>query len=508
MSERRFQGATLCWALLFVAVPAAAQAELRLSGIFGDHMVVQRGEPVTVWGWAAEGDRVVVKFAEQNLTTNSDARGAWSVTLKALQPSDQGRELSVRVADTSIVCRDVVVGDVWHASGQSNMAMNIGSVAKRLPQAQQDILDAQLDGIRVRRIQEPESAEPLEALPRRDGWIVCSPKAVPRFSAAAFYFARKLHRELGVPIGIIDTSRGGTPIEPFIPRSAFASHPTLERELLLGDRGDLDGIWKLPGGVRARDANWLPGRLFQSRLAPITRYAVRGAIWYQGESNCGKAEDPRDYQHKMRALITGWRTSLGEDDLPFYFVQLPGSGAGPGWPYLREQQRLSADLAGTGMAVTIDLLDRDIHPPNKFDVGERLAAWALGRTYAKGVVVSGPLFRQVEFSGGEATVRFAHSENGLMVAVKEGMDRPKATTKTKLAHFELADANGRWHPAEATIAGQTVIVRRDGLPRPVAVRYAYEINPQQCHLYNRDGLPAAPFCSDPALLRYDPGLPE
>jgi sialate O-acetylesterase len=148
------------------------------------------------------------------------------------------------------------------------------------------------------------------------------------FSGVAFYFVRQLHRELGVPVGIIDSSRGGTPIEPFIPREAFGAHPTLRRELDLGDQCDLDGFWKLPGGVRARDANWLPGRLFNSRLAPLARFTVRGAIWYQGESNSGVGEDPRDYQHKMRALITGWRHAFGNEQMPVYFIQLPGSGAG------------------------------------------------------------------------------------------------------------------------------------------------------------------------------------
>jgi sialate O-acetylesterase len=208
----------------------------------------------------------------------------------------------------------------------------------------------------------------------------------------------------------------------------------------------------------------------------------------------------------MRALISGWRNAFENANLPFYFVQLPGSGAGPGWPYLREQQRLSSDLPNTGMVVTIDLLDEDIHPPNKVDVGERLARWALAGAYQKQTPFSGPLFEGAEFGGGEATVYFSHAENGLMVATKRELAEAEETPQTKLANFELADQEGRWQPASAVIKGRTVKVTSERVPSPVAVRYAYAVNPQGCNLYNRDGLPASPFCSNPALLDYAPEI--
>jgi len=264
----------------------------------------------------------------------------------------------------------------------------------------------------------------------------------------------------------------------------------------------------LPGGVRARDGNWLPGRLFNSRLGPIARYAVRGALWYQGESNSGVAEDPRDYEHKMRALISGWRRAMRNDVMPMYFVQLPGSGAGAGWPYLREQQRLSADMPYSGMVVTIDLLDEDIHPPNKIDVGRRLAAWALAKDYGKDVPFSGPQFQRAKIVGGEVTVHFSQAENGLMVAVKNGLESAVEQPDKSLSHFEVADASGDWYSADAGIVDGAVVIRSDAVSEPVAVRYGYAINPQHCNLYNRDGLPAAPFCSKPGLLDYDPGLPK
>ena len=337
---------------------------------------------------------------------------------------------------------------------------------------------------------------------------MCEPTTVSRFSGVAFYFARRLDKELNVPIGVIDTSRGGTPIEPFIPRAAFDSHPTLKEELELGDREDLVGIWKLPGGVRARDANWLPGRLFHSRLAPISRFGVRGAVWYQGESNSGVQEDPRDYQHKTRALINGWRQVFESEKLPVYFVQLPGSGAGEGWPYLREQQRLATDLPNTGMVVTVDLDGAGIHPPNKIDVGERLACWALAKDYGRSVSFSGPMFERQEIQGKKVILHFIHADSGLMVADKDGLAEPRETPEDELAYFEVTDLSGQWHPAKARIDGQKVVVTCDEVASPIAVRYAHAINPENCNLYNRDGLPASPFCSRPDLLSYDPKLPE
>lgn len=494
--------------VLLIANAPHAWAEVRLAGVFADHMVLQRGRPVQVWGWADKGDDVTVDFAEQSAQTTADENGAWSVTLKPLVACPEGRELCAQIAGESMVIRDVVVGEVWHASGQSNMAMTVGAMARELAPVKSDIAAADLPAIRFCRINEGESSQPLDDLRATASWTPCSPTTVAGFSGVAFYFARQLHKELDVPVGIIDSSRGGTPIEPFIPREAFGSHPTLRRELELGDHGDLEAIWRLPGGVRARDANWLPGRLFNSRLAPITRLAVHGAIWYQGESNCGVGEDPRDYQHKMSALITGWRQVLGNEQMPVYFVQLPGSGAGEGWPYLREQQRLAADLPHTGMVVTVDIDGVGIHPPNKIDVGRRLALWALAKDYGKQVAFSGPMFEGQEIQGDKIVVHFKHADSGLMVATKDGLLAPREVPGAGLAHFELADNSGAWWPAEASIDGITVVVTSAKVQSPVAVRYAYRVSPENCNLYNRDGLPASPFSSEPELLRYDPGLPQ
>ena len=499
----------LITAIVFLAVRVhEASAELRLAGIFSDHMVLQWDQPIQVWGWADADNMVQVSFADQRVAAVAGENGEWAVSFKPLKANAEGTPLRIECGDQCIVIYDVLVGEVWHASGQSNMAMTVGAMAKQFDTVAMDLAAVELPQVRFCRINEPESREPLDDLRQKANWNVCRPTTVLGFSGVAFYFARRLHAELNIPIGVIDSSRGGTPIEPFIPRSAFASHPTLKKELELGDREDLEGIWRLPGGVRARDANWLPGRLFHSCLEPISRFAVRGAIWYQGESNSGVQEDPRDYQHKMRAMINGWRQAFGNEKLPVYFVQLPGSGAGEGWPYLREQQRLATDLPHTGMVVTVDLDGVGIHPPNKIDVGERLASWALAKDYGQAIPFSGPMFERQEIQGGKVILHFRHAESGLMVAEKDRLTKPYETPEAELAYFEILDSTGNWHPAKAKIEGRKVVVTSDEVASPFAVRYAYTVNPENCNLYNRDGLPASPFCSRPELLIYDPKLPE
>lgn len=485
-----------------------ASAELRLAGIFADHMVLQRDQPIHIWGWAEADNKVTVILLDQTETTIANEHGSWSVTLKPSEADSHCRQLRVESGEQAIIINDVLVGDVWHASGQSNMAMTVGAMAKELEPVAKDIAAAELPQLRFCRINEPGSSKPLHDLRQRATWTVCDPTTVSQFSGVAFYFARRLDIELNVPIAVIDTSRGGTPIEPFIPRAAFDSHPTLQKELELGDREDLEGIWKLPGGVRARDANWLPGRLFHSRLAPISRFGARGAIWYQGKSNSGVQEDPRDYQHKLRALINGWRQAFGNEKLPVYFVQLPGSGAGEGWPYLREQQRLATDLPYTGMVVTIDLDGAGIHPPNKIDVGERLARWALAKDYGRSIPFSGPMIERQEIHGDRIILHFSHAESGLMVADKDGLAEPRETPGAELNDFEIGDSSGKWYAAKAEIDGKKVIVSCPGVASPVAVRYAYAVNPENCNLYHRDGLPASPFCTRPELLSYDPRVPR
>ena len=504
----------LCRSLLILCLfIGSARSELRLAKIFSASMVLQRDAEVPIWGWADPGDSVSVSFASHKVSATVGDDGQWLANLPSMEASSEERELvvSVEAKEEVILISDVVVGDVWHASGQSNMAFKMAQAAKHLPEVAADLASANLPAVRFCRVEGGPSKKALDDVASAS-WLGASPQTAGQCSAVAFYFARELHEKLGVPIGVIDTSRGGTPIEPYIPMSAFKGNATLVEELRLGESDDLVSLRRMRGGVYARDANWLPGRLFNSRVAPIRRMAVKGAIWYQGESNCGRQEDPRDYAVKMRALVDGWRQAFGQTDLPFYYVQLPGGGAGPGWPYLREQQRLALNTSPkVGMAVPIDLLEEDpseIHPANKMDVGMRLARLALAECYGKDLVASGPLFTKAEIDGETVRVHFDHAEGGLKLAAKQGTKSPVPIAGKELDLVEMSSGDGSWHPAKAEIDGEKLIVRCAAVLKPVAVRYAYTPRPMTCHLYNQAGLPAAPFCSKPELLKYDPGLPS
>ena len=490
--------------LACLATSVGAAEDLKLAEIFTDHAVLQRDRVLPVWGTAKPGSTVSVTLGARTSAATADYEGHWVAKLRPQKASNLSMVLRVACGDEKIVRTDILLGDVWHASGQSNMAMTVGAAARSLETVREAAANAELQTIRFTRLTAGPSTTPLDQLANPAKWTRCTPETVKSFSAAAFFFARKLHTEVGVPIGIIDSSRGGTPIEPFIPPAAFQGHPTLEREAELAELNDLSGIWQLPGGVRARDENWMPGRLFNSRIAPVKQFTVAGCIWYQGESNCGKREDPRHYRYKMRALIDGWRNELGQS-LPFYFVQLPGSGAGTNWPYLREQQRLASidqKIGRVGMAVTIDLEHPDIHPPNKIAVGERLARWALFEHYRKPIQPIGPVLSKVRFEGPRAIVAFDAASFGLRTSpdANTPIDKPK--------HFELLDRLGTWHAADARIVDSTVHVTADAVIEPIAVRYAYAVAPEGCNLFNTAGLPASPFCSHPEFLTSYPDIPS
>ena len=310
-----------------------------------------------------------------------------------------------------------------------------------------------------------------------------------------------------MPVGMIDCSWGGKPIEPFIPIAELAGHPTLARLAALARTEDVEAIRKMPGGTFVRNSSWFAGRIFNARIAPVAPYAIRGAIWYQGESNCGAGEDPRDYAHKMRAMIRGWRNVWKKPKLPFYYVQLP-QWKSYAWTYLREEQQRALDTPYTGMVVTVDLDHEDnIHPPNKIDVGERLARWPLARQYGKDVAVNGPTYESAVFGDGEVTVQFDHAEGGLVIGRIDGVAKFREAVGETLNGFELLGVDNVWREAAARIEGQTVVVTNSDVPDPVAVRYACRPQAQEgkpWNLYNRAFLPASPFCSDWKRMPYDP----
>lgn len=493
--------------LLALFIATTAQAAVSPAKIFSDHMVLQRDLPVPIWGKADTGATVVVQFGGQTVETKASADGRWKLNLKPMKANSTGRKMLIRSAGINVTIDDVLVGEVWFSGGQSNMDYKTRGMVKHLPEgkAMVDALPKEgLNALRFIEINERDAPEPLDDLTKNATWEICTAQTVVNHSAVAFVFAHRLHRELGVPVAVIDCSWGGTPIEPYIPVEAFVGHPTLVKLAALAKAGDIEGIKALPGGTFARSKAWLAGAIYNGRIAPIAPYAIRGAIWYQGESNSGRGEDPRDYAHKMRALIRGWRTAWGRKNMPVYFVQLP-QWKSYAWTYLREEQRRATDMANTGMAVTIDLDNaNNIHPPNKIDVGERLARWPLAKLYGRKLAVSGPTPGQASKRGSSMVIEF---DGELMVGRIEGVGKIIEAKSKQLNGFELVGSDGKWHWAKAVIEKQTVVVTSDQVKQPVAVRYAcYPQAPkdQTPNLYNKAGLPASPFCSDWKKMPYDP----
>jgi len=335
--------------------------------------------------------------------------------------------------------------------------------------AADDIKAADLPKIRHIKINKVESAKPEADAPVAGPWQVCSPATAGGFTAAGFYFAREIQQKTKVPIGIIDDNWGGTRIEPWI----------------APESGGSSGI-------------------YNAMVHPLLPLPIKGALWYQGESN---GDEGDTYYDKMKALIGGWRTQWKQGDFPFYYVQLANFQAvseepagGNGWAKLREAQTKSLTLPNTGMAVILDTVPLaeagDIHPKNKYDVGMRLARWALAHDYGQKLEVSGPLFKVLKIEGGKVRLAFDHFGSGLMVGKKEGRNPAVEDKQGKLKRFAIAGADKKWFWADAVIVDNTVTVSSPDVKEPVAVRYAYQMNPDGANLYNREGLPASPFRTD------------
>lgn len=488
--------------LLFSVGLIPAAAEPQFANVFTDHAVLQQGEGAKVWGtggdpaadtfltWGDEPGRISVEMGLQ---------GTWNALLPAMKASVEGRELRLFENGKLVaVARDIVVGEVWLAGGQSNMQFQVKGMLKGMPSTQSWVDSAERREIRFLRIDdavlEDGEAEASD-LATANAWVPMDPGTVLNFSAVAASFARKLADEQNVPVGIIDVSWGGKPIEPFIPPEAFST-PLLKKIKALAEEEKLDELAALRGGVIIRNPQGYPGTIFNARMAPLTDFGLRGFLWYQAESNAGKGEDPREYRHKMAALIEGWRSRWSDEKLPFYFVQLPSFRSAPGWIRVREEQRRALSISNTGMAVTFDIRGDDIHPADKIPVGERLARIALSETYGRDdVVASGPIYLDHLVQGSAIRVHFDFADAGLMVG-----DRPEAgpvveTDGVPLGWFELAGEDGVWHPARAKIDGSEVVVTSDAVVAPIAVRYACDTQPQGGNLYHRAGMPASPFCS-------------
>ncbi|MCA9270197.1 MAG: sialate O-acetylesterase [Planctomycetales bacterium] len=476
--------------VLVAACAATAAAEVKLPAIFGDSMVLQQGIAAPVWGTAAPGEKITVTFAGQTKTATADDQGKWQVKLDALQANKEGQALSVAGANT-VELKDVLIGEVWICSGQSNMEWPVNATLNA------DAEKKNADNAQIRLFNVP--GHTVAPSPQTEGagqWQVCNEQNVGGFSAVGYFFGRRLQKDLDVPVGLVGSNWGGTRIEPWCSLEGLESVPELA-DIAAGvkERAEKSKTEKVDvqGGT--------PSAIFNSMVNPLAPFAMRGGVWYQGESNGGEGES---YYHKKKALVNGWR-KLFNPDLAFYWVQLanfqkPNDNpeGGDGWAKLREAQVKALSIPGTGMATIIDIGEaNDIHPRNKQDVGDRLARWALHQTYGKSEIVpSGPIYKSIKVEGSAIRVSFDHVGGGLMVGQKSGLEPTQELKDGKLARFAIAGEDKKWQWAEAKIDGDSVVVSSAEVKNPVAVRYAFSMNPVGANLYNKEGLPASPFRSD------------
>lgn len=512
------------WFSAFALTVLPAMADVRLPKIFTNDMMLQRDHPVRVWGWADAGEPVSVTLVGKSVSTKANDKGLWAIELPALK-TGENLELSVK-GKNQITLKNILIGDIWVCGGQSNMEFTLSQSLG----AAEDIKAADLPQIRQIKMRQITSGlAELDSQPATP-WQVCSPATAGGFTAAGFYFAREIEKKTGVPIGLIYSNWGGTRIEPWVAPAGLAMVEELKPafdarqnaiknyEAQLPKQLDEMEAWialtrsQLKKGAELTQAPTIPpvadggwSGMYNAMIHPLVRFPIKGALWYQGESNGNEGET---YFDKMKALIGGWREQWKQGDFPFYYVQLANFQAvsedpagGNGWAKLREAQTKALSIPNTGMAVIIDTvpLDQanDIHPKDKYDVGLRLAQWALARDYGqKKVEASGPLFKALKVEGNKIRLAFDHTGAGLMVGSKEGLKPAVASPQGKLKRFAIAGADKKWFWADAVIDGNWVVVSSPEVKEPVAVRYAYQMNPDGANLYNRDGLPASPFRTD------------
>jgi len=421
--------------------------ELRLSSVIGSHMVLQRDAAPVIWGWGVKGEEIEVSLDGANTArTKADEKGAWEVTLKPVKAGGKAHKLVVTGnarGGRKVELADILIGDVWIGSGQSNMARNL-AWAEGGGKAVKEATDPKIRLLHVARINRRAPARNVKAT-----WKVCSPKTVGGFSGVLYHFGRRLREDVDVPLGLIQASWGGSPIEQWV----------------------------------------VGGEMYNGMIAPLTSFPIRGAVWYQGENNVFN-RDGFGYFGKQKALIEGWRKAWGTD-FPFYLVQLApctgqyGAGYPPGQlPAFWEAQVAALKIPKTGMAVTTDTVHNlgDIHPRNKKDVGERLALWALARDYGKkDLVYSGPLYKSIKVEGNKIRISFTHTGGGL-----------RSRDGKPLNEFQIAGADGRFVPAKSVIDGKTVVVEAGGVPSPTQVRFGWH-KVAVPNLVNKEGLPASPF---------------
>ena len=518
--KNRALGPTLA-ALLLAGVASGLPAQIRLPAVIGDHMVVQQDKPVTIWGWAGKAEPVTVIFNGQEKKAVAAADGTWRVVFDPLKAGDSPLEMTVRGAKgPAVVVKDILVGEVWLCSGQSNMEMAF----TWLPNPAPEVLRADNPNMRLFLVPKRTADRPKDDVVAK--WEPCSPDTVRPFSAVAYYFGLELHKRLGIPIGLIESAWGGTDIEPWTPPVGFTAVPEVKsllekqeakyaayrdelakalpawetwvresrKALAAKPVQPLESKPDLPSNPY--DNPQAPTTLYNGMIHALTPFAIRGAIWYQGENN---RNDGLFYEKKMAALIQGWRTVWQLGDFPFYYVQLAPYNYGynretptgdiPDFlrlPYIWEAQANALRIPNTGMAVITDITNlNDIHPANKKDVGYRLSLWARANTYGdKALVFSGPLYKSMTVEGNRIRLAFDHIGGGLIT--NDGQP---------LKWFEIAGDDRTFYKAEAEIVGDAVVVWSPRVASPKAVRFGWH-QLAVPNLANKEGLPASPFRTD------------
>ena len=487
--------------LLYCLMPTAVvPGQVVLPKILGSHMVIQRDLPVHIWGTGNPDEAVTVRFRGESERARADQLGRWSVYLA---PGSAGGPFDLRVEPASgaeaTVLSDVLVGDVWLASGQSNMEFPLSRAAT----AAEDLPHAANPQIRL-LIVNKRSSDYAESDLDTGGWTASNPESARDFSAVAWYFARDLEKREHVPIGLIDATWGGTVAESWLRLTAIGQDASLTPLFVsrgkMTDHGAFDALEE-KDEQRQREvakssgraipqfpwhpplASWGPGLLWNGMIAPIVPYSIRGVIWYQGESNSALERAPL-YNHVFRALIEDWRREWAIGDFPFLYVQISNFKSTPSedWAELREQQRRTLEMRNTAMAVTIDIGNPDdVHPTDKLDVGLRLARAARALSYGENVEYNGPMFRQANVEGNAMRAWFDDA-TGLHAKGE------------RIPGFEVAGPDGKFVAAIARIEGTSILASSAEVPEPVYVRYGWSNSPQ-CDLFNGEGLPASPFTS-------------
>jgi sialate O-acetylesterase len=490
--------------------PSAATADVTLPHIFGNHMVFQRDQKDRVWGWAEPGEEVTVEIAGQSKKAKAGDDGAWQVQLDPM-PAGGPHSMTVKGKNT-VKFEDVLVGEVWICSGQSNMQWPVAAAKD----ADVEIRAARYPNIRLITVPNRGLQEPQKDFEGQ--WVTCGPETVAGFSAVGYFFGRQLHQTLGIPIGLINDAWGGSACEAWVRRDILDKDPRY-RMLMLNWEEFEKNYPKAKEEYQAKHAAWQkaaekakaehkpepeepfnpdwmmygnsrPGNIYHGVLKPTIGYGIRGVIWYQGESNAGRAYQYRDL---FPLMIKSWRDEWGQGDFSFYWVQLAdfmGESSAPresAWAELREAQTMTMDrLPRTGQAVIIDVGEgKDIHPRNKQDVAQRLARWALARDYGVGIAFQSPTFKSMQIKGNKVILTFDHVGGELQT-----FDVQEARG------FAVAGSDRKFVPAQARVTGKdTVEVCADSVSTPVAVRYAWADNPV-CNVYSSEGLPMTPFRTD------------